>query len=78
MEHSLHLAVKHFIESIAPCSNKKQDSAKGVDNEDNDDNDDNDDDDIDTVDALSKAIALVKQASFPSIPACVVDNNGHC
>jgi hypothetical protein len=65
MEHSLHLVAKHFIESIAPCLGKKHSSTEDVDDE---DDNDNDDDDIDTVDALSKAIALVKQASSPLIP----------
>jgi hypothetical protein len=69
MEHSLHLAAKHFVQSIAPCSSKKADNP-GTDTEDDpvpdniDDDDDDDDDDIDAGDSLGKAIALVKQVTF--------------
>lgn len=61
MEHSLHLAAKHFVESIAPGLSKQHDTfgtdTDGVLAED----DDGDDDDMDVVDSLGKAIALVKQ-----------------
>jgi hypothetical protein len=67
MEHSLHLAAKHFVQTIAPCSSKKR-GAPGGEYEsdpalDGDDNDNNDDDDgaMDAGNSLGKAIALVKQ-----------------
>ena len=70
MEHSLHLAAKHFVQAVAPHCKKRGASATGLDGEDDgdngdneDDNEDDDDDDkvIDTGDSLGKAIALVKQ-----------------
>ena len=63
MEHSLHLAAKHFVESIAPSLNKQHGTlgAGTEDGDDNNDNNDGDDDDVDTVDSLGKAMALVKQ-----------------
>jgi hypothetical protein len=66
MEHSLHLAAKHFVQSIAPCSSKKADNLD-TDTEDDpvpDNGEDDDDDDIDAGDSLGKAIALVKQVTF--------------
>lgn len=67
MEHSLHLAAKHFIEAVAPCPSEKC-GANGT-AEDAEDNEDDEDDDLDleVVDSLGKAIALVKQVSFPWI-----------
>ena len=66
MEHSLHLAAKHFIETITPCLSEKDGTigTGALAEEDEDDNDD-DDDDIDAVDSLGKAIAFVKQVSLP-------------
>ena len=65
MKHSLHLAAKHFVESIAPGLSKQHGTgstdAKGVLVNDDGSNDDNEDDDIDAADSLGKAIALVKQ-----------------
>jgi hypothetical protein len=76
MEHSLHLAAKHFVQTVAPRFKKRGASApdsggeddndhddhNGDDN-DGDDNDDNNnnDDDINAGDSLGKAITLVKQ-----------------
>ena len=62
MEHSLHLAAKYVVETIAPRFSKKgtEDDRASDAGED----DDNDDDDIDAGDSLGKAIALVKQVSF--------------
>ena len=66
MEHSLHLAAKHFIETITPCLSEKDGTigTGALAEEDEDDNDD-DDNDIDAVDSLGKAIAFVKQVSLP-------------
>ena len=71
MEHSLHLAAKHFVQAVAPHCKKRGASATGSDGEDDgddgDDEDDNEEDDnndnevIDAGDSLGKAIALVKQ-----------------
>ena len=63
MEHSLHLAAKHFIETITPCLSEK-DGTIGTGALAKEDEDD-DDDDIDAVDSLGKAIAFVKQVSLP-------------
>ena len=61
MEHSLHLAAKHFIETITPCLSEKDGTiGTGALAE-----EDEDDDDIDAVDSLGKAIAFVKQVSLP-------------
>ena len=66
MEHSLHLAAKHFIETITPCLSKKDGTiGTGALAEEDEDDDDDDDDDIDAVDSLGKAIAFVKQVSLP-------------
>lgn len=65
MEHSLHLAAKHFVESIAPGFSTE---AEDVCADDSEDVDNDDDDDLDAVDSLGKAIALVKQVCF-SVPA---------
>ena len=62
MEHSLHLAAKHFIETITPCLSEKDGTiGTGALAEEDED----DDDDIDAVDSLGKAIAFVKQVSLP-------------
>ena len=63
MEHSLHLAAKHFIETITPCLSEK-DGTIGTGALAKEDEDDNDND-IDAVDSLGKAIAFVKQVSLP-------------
>jgi hypothetical protein len=75
MEHSLHLAAKHFVQTIAPHSSRKADNP-GTDTEDdhvsdNGEDDDDDGDDVDAGDSLGKAIALVKQVSF-SRPYCYI------
>jgi hypothetical protein len=73
MEHSLHLAAKHFVQTIAPHSGKKRgtsgtdtggDPASDDEDHDGDDEDDDQDEDFITGDSLGKAIALVKQVSF--------------
>jgi hypothetical protein len=56
MEHSLHLAAKHFVQAIMPASSY---SKGALDSNNNDDNDDNQC--LDSGDSLAKAIALVKQ-----------------
>ena len=65
MEHSLHLAAKHFVQTIAPRSSKKCGAPGGEDESnpasDGDDDDDNDDGAVDAGNSLGKAIALVKQ-----------------
>lgn len=65
MEHSLHLAAKHFVESIAPGLSKQHGTfgtdTEGVLAEDNEGDECDDDDDIDAADSLGKVIALVKQ-----------------
>ena len=66
MEHSLHLAAKHFIETITPCLSEKDGTiGTGALAKEDEDDDDDDDDDIDAVDSLGKAIAFVKQVSLP-------------
>ena len=57
MEHWLHLAAKHFVESITPLSCNTDDTSGGA----SDDDCDNNNDDLDSGDSLGKAIALVKQ-----------------
>jgi hypothetical protein len=66
MEHSLHLAAKHFVQTIAPRSSKKCGAPGGEYESDpaldgNDDDDDDDDGAVDAGNSLGKAIALVKQ-----------------
>jgi hypothetical protein len=73
MEHSLHLAVKHFVQTIAPHHKMKgsTDTDSGDDcasNGGEDNSDDDNDDTIDAGDSLGKAIALVKQASCTTPP----------
>jgi hypothetical protein len=65
MEHSLHLAAKHFVQTITPRSSKKH-GAPGGEYEsdpasDGDDDDNNDNGAVDAGNSLGKAIALVKQ-----------------
>jgi hypothetical protein len=62
MEHSLHLAAKHFIQSIAPHFSRAAD-ALGANNEEADEDDEDNNDNLEASDLLGKAIALVKQAS---------------
>jgi hypothetical protein len=62
MEHSLHLAAKHFIQSIAPRFSRAADTSGANIEEVDEDNEDNDND-LEASDLLGKAIALVKQAS---------------
>lgn len=75
MEHSLHLAAKHFVQSIAPHFNTRG-AASGANSDgnnapddDNNDVDDSDSDDgdesVNNGDSLGKAIAFVKQVSVP-------------
>lgn len=66
MEHSLHLAAKHFVQTIVPHHQKKGTTA--ADSEDDSASDGGEDDDhdgeaVDAGDSLGKAIALVKQVS---------------
>jgi hypothetical protein len=68
MEHSLHLAAKHFVQAIAPHFGKKcatsGTDAEGDTAEDNDNDEDSDGEEIDSRDSLGKAVALVKQVCF--------------
>ena len=73
MEHSLHVAAKHFVQTIAPHFSKKLGTSgnegnptSANDSEDpaSDNDDEDEDEDIDSGDSLGKAIALVKQVSF--------------
>jgi hypothetical protein len=63
MEHSLHLAAKHFVESITLLSRKNSDTsgAHSSDPSSDVDTDDDNDENLDSGDSLRKAIALVKQ-----------------
>jgi hypothetical protein len=70
MEHSLHLAAKHFVQTVAPRFERgasAPDSGGEDDNDHNDhnvddnDNNNNNNDDINAGDSLGKAITLVKQ-----------------
>ena len=73
MEHSLHLAAKHFVQAITPASS----DSEGASDSDNND-DDNDNQCLDSGDSLAKAIALVKQVGFPCfINACTVVTNAY-
>jgi hypothetical protein len=68
MEHSLHLAAKHFVQTIAlhfgkKCANSGADT-EGDPTSDNDEDSDSEDENIDGGDSLGKAIALVKQVHF--------------
>ena len=70
MEHSLHLAAKHFVQTITPASSKKHasdtDSEGGAASDGEADGDGDDDDQgFDSGDSLAKAIALDKQVSCP-------------
>ena len=74
MEHSLHVACKHFIETVAPTSPaaiRKKVNAPSTFNQENPEdggktNEDEDDSDTEFTagDALGKALALVKQVSM--------------
>ncbi len=73
MEHSLHVAAKHFVQTIAPHFSKKlgtlgnegnPTSANDSEDPTSDNDDEDEDEDIDSGDSLGKAIALVKQVSF--------------
>ena len=69
MEHSLHLAAKHFIEAIVPTSHM---SNKDIFEGDNDSNDD-DKPEFASGDSLGKVLALVKQVWH--IPGLVLNLN---
>jgi hypothetical protein len=74
MEHSLHLAAKHFVQTIAPPSSKTH-ATSGADSEGEaavSDDDDDEDDGLGSGDSLAKAITLVKQVGFlyPMKPFC--------
>jgi hypothetical protein len=72
MEHSLHLAAKHFVQTIVPHHKMKgtTDTDSGDESASNcgEDNDNNNDDTIDAGDSLGKAIAFVKQSSCTTPP----------
>ena len=57
MEHSLHLAAKHFVEAIVPASHMSNEDLFEGENDSNDD----DDPEFTSGDSLGKALALVKQ-----------------
>jgi hypothetical protein len=64
MEHSLHLAAKHFVQNIAPgfASTTEQPNNGG---------DDSEDEEFVSGDSLGKANALVKQVCpFLALPIC--------
>ena len=66
MEHSLHLAAKHFVQTIAPHHTKHNASTgddEGDSAMDGGGDNDNDNEAVDAGDLLRKAIALVKQVS---------------
>lgn len=72
MEHSLHLAAKHFVQTIVPHHKKK--GTTGADSGDDSasdggEDDDGDDEAIDAGDSLGKAIALVKQVNHAMAPS---------
>ena len=60
MEHSIHVACKHFVEAVAPMSPRK---GQGSGEDGGDGGEDSSDDEITPGDALGKALALVKQVS---------------
>lgn len=63
MEHSLHLAAKHFVQTIA-LHHTKHNTLVGDDEVDSaSDGDEDDNEAVDAGDSLGKAIALVKQVS---------------
>ena len=62
MEHSLHIAAKHFVETVGPTSSSRKNGGAG-------DESGSESDDIDNLnagDSLGKALALVKQVSSHS------------
>jgi hypothetical protein len=66
MEHSLHLAAKHFVQAVAPHHKTHAPSVGDNEGDSASDGGEDDDDDgeaIDAGDSLRKAIALVKQVS---------------
>ena len=66
MEHSLHLAAKHFVQTIAPHHTKHNTSAgddEGDSASDSGKDNNNDNEAIDAGNSLGKAITLVKQVS---------------
>ena len=78
MEHSLHLAAKHFVQTIAP--HHKKTGMAGVDSEDDSasdggGDDDGDDEAIDAGDSLGKAIAFVKQVGHVITPSISCTNS---
>ena len=62
MEHSLHVAAKHFVETVGPTSSIRKNG--GADNEFSSESDDIDN--LNAGDSLGKALALVKQVSSHS------------
>jgi hypothetical protein len=61
MEHSLHIAAKHFVETVAPASSLSiRQNAGALRDESNSD----DCDDLSLGDSLGKALALIIQVSF--------------
>ena len=78
MEHSLHLAAKHFVQTITP--HHKKTGTAGADSEDDSasdggGDDDGDDEAIDTGDSLGKAIAFVKQVGHVITPSISCTNS---
>lgn len=66
MKHSLHLAAKHFVQTVALHHTKHNASAgddEGDSASDSGKNNDHDNEPVDVGDSLRKAIALVKQVS---------------
>jgi hypothetical protein len=64
----LHLAAKHFIESITPLSQNDPDTPGAHTGDPASDNDSNNDEEtLDSGDLLGKAIALVKQVKMLSL-----------
>jgi len=64
MEHSLHVAAKHFVETVAPTSPSSIRKNGGAGDESGSESDDLDD--LNVGDSLGKALALVKQVSSHS------------
>jgi hypothetical protein len=67
MEHSLHLAAKHFVQTVVLHCKKIGTLAADEDSDaasDGGEDDDGDDEAINTGDSLGKAIALVKQVGY--------------
>jgi hypothetical protein len=64
MEHSLHVAAKHFVETVAPTSSSSIRKNRGAGDESGSESDDLDD--LNAGDSLGKALALVNQVSSHS------------